>query len=95
VIDTSADPITTGYQPTTRQREQILLRDPVCVFRWCDKPGRNHVLDHFHPYTDEYDDTGPPDQTRSSNLARLCRYRYAAIVGLTLSVGTPTVSVIR
>jgi len=72
VIDCTQEVTSTGYHPTDRHREQIFLRDPVCVFPWCDKPGRNHDLDHI----DEYDDTGPPDQTRSSNLARLCRYHH-------------------
>jgi hypothetical protein len=42
------------------------------VFPWCDKPGRNHDLDHI----EDYDDTGPPDQTSSSKLSRLCRFHH-------------------
>ena len=72
VIDTRSDLVTGGYQPTETQRQQVFLRDPCCVFPWCDKPGANHDLDHIV----EYDDTGPPDQTRSSNLARLCRFHH-------------------
>jgi hypothetical protein len=72
VIDCTTELTTTGYRPTDTHREQILLRDPVCVFPWCDKPGRNHDLDHIT----QYDNTGPPHQTRSTNLARLCRYHH-------------------
>jgi hypothetical protein len=72
VIDGNADLVAPGYTPTAAQREQILLRDPTCVFPWCDTPGRHHDLDHIDPY----DEHGPPDQTRSSNLARLCRYHH-------------------
>jgi hypothetical protein len=72
VIDCNAQLTSPGYQPSPAQREQTRLKDPTCVFPWCDKPGRNHDLDHIVAY----DDHGPPDQTSSDNLARLCRFHH-------------------
>jgi hypothetical protein len=72
VIDCGTDLVATGYRPTGAQHEQAMLKDPVCVFPWCDKPGQNHDLDHI----EAYDPHGPPDQTSSRNLARLCRFHH-------------------
>jgi hypothetical protein len=48
----------------------VLLRHTHCVFRWCNRPATARTdLDHVVPY----DDTGPPGQTSTENLAPACR----------------------
>ena len=58
-------------------RELVILRDPACVFPYCDKPARDCDLDHTDAYV-EMDDGGPPGQTHPDNLAPLCRRHHRA-----------------
>lgn len=69
VVDCGVELAAPGYRPTAPLREQAMLRDLGCVFPWCDRTGTQHDLDHIEPYA-------PGDRTRSSNLARLCRYHH-------------------
>jgi hypothetical protein len=72
VIDLSDEIVVDAYEIPERLREQVLLRDPVCVFPWCGARSHRRDVDHITPY----DDTGPPGQTASSNLAPLCRFHH-------------------
>ncbi|NYE35498.1 hypothetical protein F4692_000602 [Nocardioides cavernae] len=69
VIDLNAELTTPAYQPTTRIREAVILRDRTCVFSWCTRSARRCDLDHVTPY-----DAGGP--TSTSNLAPLCRTHH-------------------
>ncbi|WP_148574469.1 HNH endonuclease signature motif containing protein [Nocardioides caldifontis] len=55
-------------------RAQIDHLDTGCVFPWCGRQGR-YDLDHITEYADPADG-GPPGQTNSQNLAKLCRYHH-------------------
>ena len=46
----------------------------VCAFPWCGRRGR-YDLDHIIEYVPP-DEGGPPGQTSSTNLARLCRFHH-------------------
>jgi len=72
VLDLAEQVTSSGYQPSERLREQVVLRDRFCVFPYCERDARNGDLDHIEPY----DPDGPPDQTRSENLAGLCRFHH-------------------
>ncbi|QBX54204.1 HNH endonuclease [Nocardioides seonyuensis] len=65
------------HDPPPRMTEQVVLRDPTCVFPWCSHPSRHADLDHIEPYEDP-DEGGPPGQTRPDNLAPLCRRHHRA-----------------
>ncbi|WP_139977262.1 HNH endonuclease [Nocardioides litoris] len=69
VIDLTADLTSSGYTPSPRLAEQVDLRDQRCVFPHCNR--RRTDRDHIQPH-----DSG--GQTRSSNLARLCRAHHRA-----------------
>ena len=69
VIDLAETLTTTGYVPSPRLREQVILRDATCAFPRCTKQARRVDLDHIEPYGPG----GPPGQTSSLNLACLCR----------------------
>jgi len=62
------------HDPPPRMAETVRLRDETCVFPRCGRHARGSDLDHTTPY----DDTGPPGQTRPSNLAPLCRRHHRA-----------------
>ncbi|WP_139983775.1 HNH endonuclease signature motif containing protein [Nocardioides litoris] len=68
-IDLSADLASSGYQPSPTLAEQVDLRDRRCVFPHCNR--RRTDRDHIRPYD-------PGGETRSSNLARLCRAHHRA-----------------
>ncbi|MCW2858053.1 MAG: hypothetical protein JWR52_3668 [Marmoricola sp.] len=72
VLDLAEHLTTTSYQPTDRLREQVILRDRVCAFPFCERNARHGDLDHI----EAYDPDGPPDQTNSDNLASLCRTHH-------------------
>ncbi|WP_030485447.1 HNH endonuclease signature motif containing protein [Nocardioides aequoreus] len=74
VIDLSADASVDRHDPPPAMREQVILRDATCVFPGCQRDSRSCDLDHIRPY----DPAGPPDQTRPSNLAPLCRRHHRA-----------------
>lgn len=69
VIDLDTERSTPAYEPTTRIREAVVLRDRTCVFPWCTRSARRCDLDHVVPY----DDGGA---TSTSNLAPLCRTHH-------------------
>ena len=62
------------HGPPPWMAEQVRLRDPRCVFPFCQTHARDCDLDHITPY----DDTGPPGQTHPANLAPLCRRHHRA-----------------
>jgi hypothetical protein len=63
-----------AHEAPQRLRDQIDHLDTSCVFPWCGRQGR-YDLDHITEYADPADG-GPPGQTSSQNLARLCRYHH-------------------
>ncbi|NYE36391.1 hypothetical protein F4692_001495 [Nocardioides cavernae] len=69
VIDLNAELSSPAYEPTTRIREAVILRDRTCVFPWCTRPARACDLDHVVPF-----EAGGP--TSTSNLAPLCRTHH-------------------
>ncbi|WP_139978221.1 HNH endonuclease signature motif containing protein [Nocardioides litoris] len=69
VIDLAADLTSSGYTPSPTLAEQVDLRDRRCVFPHCNR--RRTDRDHIRPH-----DSG--GETRSSNLARLCRAHHRA-----------------
>ncbi|WP_310964434.1 HNH endonuclease signature motif containing protein [Nocardioides terrisoli] len=74
IIDLNADLTSTSRFAAGPHREQIILRDRTCAAPHCSRPARHLDLDH----TTAWDDQGPPGQTRSSNLAALCRHHHRA-----------------
>jgi hypothetical protein len=69
VIDTAATIRVDQHEIPDRLRHQVVERDGHCVFPHCTRPARRGDIDHITPY----DSGGPPGQTRSDNLAALCR----------------------
>jgi hypothetical protein len=74
VVDLAEHIAVDAYEAPDRLRNQVTERDGGCRFPWC---GRRGVfdLDHIVPYVDP-DDGGPPGQTNTANLARLCRFHH-------------------
>lgn len=72
VIDLAEDLTSGGYVPSPHLRCQVELRDKTCVFPHCTGRATSADLDH----TIVYDAAGPPGQTRSRNLAALCRFHH-------------------
>jgi hypothetical protein len=71
----SAETSATGYAPSPRMREQVVLRDPTCVFPGCTVLSRSCDLDHVVPY--DPDSTSPGEgATHADNLAPLCRRHH-------------------
>jgi hypothetical protein len=62
------------YEVPPRLSRQVSETQFVCVFPWCGRRGR-YDLDHIIEYVDP-DEGGPPGQTSSTNLARLCRFHH-------------------
>jgi hypothetical protein len=87
VIDLNETYTSSGYLPAPRLREQVILRDPVCVHPFCTRRARSADLDHIAPY----DPGGPPGQTSSANLAPLCRthHRHKTFHGWTYRMLEP------
>ncbi len=68
-----------AYEVPDRIREQVALRDLMCVFPWCTRPARNlqpdgHGCDCDH--VTPYERGGPPGQTCTCRLAPLCRRHH-------------------
>jgi len=63
-----------AHDPPAWMRDLVTLRDPHCVFPWCQRTSRACDLDHIDPYQDD----GPPGQTSPDNLAPLCRRHHRA-----------------
>ena len=74
VVDLTTTISTDGYHPTAAQQAQVAERDACCVFPWCGQQGR-YDLDHIIPFVPP-DEGGPPGQTNTENLARLCRFHH-------------------
>ncbi|QIK65432.1 DUF222 domain-containing protein [Nocardioides sp. HDW12B] len=74
VVDQTAEIAVDSYEIPPRLRRQVVERDATCTFPWCGNAGR-HDLDHLEPWRPP-DEGGPPDQTRTSNLSRLCRFHH-------------------
>jgi hypothetical protein len=72
VIDLNTEHTSTGYRPSEALDEQVRLRDRNCVFPHCHRAATHADLDHTIPY----DPDGPPEQTRTGNLAVLCRLHH-------------------
>lgn len=72
VLDLNQEITNTGYRPSDRLREQVILRDRWCPFPYCECNARYGDLDHIQ----EYDPDGPSDQTTSANLAPPCRTHH-------------------
>ena len=64
VLHTDRTDAVDAHDPPARMRDQVILRDPRCVFPHCQRDARACDLDHTIPY----DDTGPPGQTNPQNL---------------------------
>ena len=63
-----------AYEAPARLRDQVDERDLVCSFPWCGRRGR-YDLDHIVEYV-EPEEGGPPGQTNTDNMARLCRFHH-------------------
>ena len=75
VVDLAEQISVNAYEAPDRLRRQVEERDhDGCRFPWCGRQGR-HDLDHIEPYVDP-DEGGPPGQTSTENLARLCRFHH-------------------
>jgi hypothetical protein len=74
VVDLTDHISVDAYEVPDRLRTQTEHRDHSCRFPWCGRRGSFDV-DHIDPYVAR-DDGGPPGQTNSSNLARLCRFHH-------------------
>jgi hypothetical protein len=74
VVDCTTDIAVDSYYVPQRLRDQIAARDPVCCFPHCGRAGA-HDLDHIEAYRHP-DEGGPPAQTSTPNLLRLCRYHH-------------------
>ena len=74
VIDLAERISVDAHEAPPRLRAQIDHLDTSCVFPWCGRQGR-YDLDHAEEYLDPADG-GPPGQTNSMNLGRLCRYHH-------------------
>ena len=86
VIRMDGDDAVNGHDPPDRIRDQVTLRDSTCRFPGCQVDSRRCDLDHVIPY----DPTGPPGQTRPSNLVALCRRHHnAKTTGLWRYTRTP------
>lgn len=71
VIDLAGHEPTDSYEIPARLREQVMTRDPQCVFPSCTRRARRADVDHIVPF----EDGGP---TCGCNLAPLCRRHHRA-----------------
>ena len=74
VVDLTAHISIDAYEIPPPLRRQIAERDHHCRFPWCTNTG-HYDIDHIEPYLDP-DQGGPPAQTNTHNLARLCRFHH-------------------
>ncbi|CAN5400698.1 hypothetical protein BH10ACT10_BH10ACT10_12240 [soil metagenome] len=75
VLDLGRTEAVDVHDPPDWMRETVILRDRHCVFPGCRIDARSCDLDHIEPYRPP-EDGGPPDQTRTANLAALCRRHH-------------------
>ena len=72
ITDEEGQPIgvtTTRRRPTTRQRRQVEVRNPTCVFPGCRMPAGQSDLDHEHPWSEIH-------RTTTRHLEPLCRHDH-------------------
>jgi hypothetical protein len=74
VIDLAERISVDAHEAPPKLRAQVDALDAACVFPWCGREGRYDV-DHIEEYLDPADG-GPPGQTSSTNLGKLCRYHH-------------------
>ena len=74
-LDGFAETAASGYSPPPLMREQVLLRDPTCVFPGCAVRSRGCDLDHVVPY-DPVAMSPADGATHPDNLAPLCRRHH-------------------
>ena len=94
VIDLNAQLTSPGYEPSDRLDEQVRVRDRTCRFPFCHRPATHADVDHIEPYDpDKPLAEGDPPQTRTANLAVLCRlhHRVKTHGGWTYLMPTPGV----
>ncbi|WP_235563808.1 HNH endonuclease signature motif containing protein, partial [Nocardioides sp. Root122] len=78
VIDLNTELSAPGYEIPKWLREQIALRDGICVYPWCPRPARRADVDHIIEYDHDAEAEGrdQPGPTTTSNLACLCRFHH-------------------
>ncbi|WP_168218619.1 HNH endonuclease signature motif containing protein [Nocardioides eburneiflavus] len=78
VIDLNSELTAQGYKVPADIREQVQLRDRMCVFPFCSRPARRCDVDHIIPWDDDAEAEGRPQPgpTTTSNLACLCRFHH-------------------
>lgn len=69
VVDRSTD----SYRPSAEVVDAIIDRDVTCTFPGCHVDARRCDLDHTDPFRD---DRPAAEQTRTTNLAALCRHHH-------------------
>ncbi|UDY24710.1 HNH endonuclease signature motif containing protein [Nocardioides sp. Kera G14] len=72
VLDLNVEAVSTGRFAAGRLRDQVIELHRTCAFPHCNRPAEACDLDH----TDAWTEDGPPDQTRTGNLACLCRHHH-------------------
>ncbi|MFT4288776.1 HNH endonuclease signature motif containing protein, partial [Nocardioides sp.] len=72
VLDLTAEAVTAGRFATDTLREQVVETARTCVFPYCERPAEACDLDHAKKWQEH----GPPDQTRTGNIAPLCRHHH-------------------
>jgi 5-methylcytosine-specific restriction endonuclease McrA len=77
VVDLARDTAVDRHDPPPWMAEQVRLRDPRCVFPYCQTHARDCDLDHIVPYVPP-DEGGPPGRTNPQNLTPLCRRHHRA-----------------
>ncbi len=63
-----------AYEAPLPIRLQVQERDTCCSFPWCGGTGRfdlDHIVEYVPP-----EDGGPPGQTNTLNLSKLCRFHH-------------------
>ncbi|TGN64953.1 HNH endonuclease [Nocardioides eburneiflavus] len=78
VIDLNSELTAQGYKVPADIREQVQLRDRMCVFPFCSRPARRCDVDHIVPWDDDAHAEGRPQPgpATTSNLACLCRFHH-------------------
>ncbi|MGZ4476696.1 MAG: DUF222 domain-containing protein [Nocardioides sp.] len=75
VLDLADRNAVDAYETPAEMRETVVLRNPCCPFPWCNNLSRRKDMDHVEEFV-PLEDGGPPGQTRSDNLAGLCRRHH-------------------
>ncbi len=74
VVDLTEHISVDAYEIPPPLRRQIAERDHHCRFPWCTNTG-HYDIDHTDAYVHP-DQGGPPAQTNTHNLTRLCRFHH-------------------